>query len=360
MIIRRYLHREVLNTMLVTTAVLLVIFIANQFIRYLGDAAIGRLTAHAVLRMMSIQIPLLAGFMLPLGFYLGVLLGFGRLYADSEMTILFGCGISRRQLLSIGMMAAGAVSVIVAVLMLWVEPNMAWYRDHILAEAAAASPLQKVVPGRFQVVGGRWVFYVNDISRDHQQMQDVFAANVPSKKNPQPMNVVLARSAKSVRKGNEGFIQFNNGNRYLGRPGQGDYQIVQYDDYGVRLPTRKVEMRRLSEFLPTTVLWQEQWQNPVAAGELQWRIAMPISVILLTLIAVPLSQVQPRQGRFAAIIPAMLIYIAYIDLLMMGQAWMEKGVIGPLLGLWWIHALMLALGGFISWWWIRPTASKGD
>jgi len=355
-IIRRYLHREVYQTMLVTTVVLLVIFIANQFIRYLGDAAIGRMTAESVVKMMSIQIPLLAGFMLPLGFYLGILLGFGRLYADSEMTILFGSGVSQRQLLGFGFIAAMVVSAVVAVLMLWVEPNMAWHRDHILAEAAAANPFQKVVPGQFQELAGRWVFYVTDISRDHKQMKQVFAATTPSRKNSAPLNVVLADTAMSVHQNHSDYIEFANGNRYLGLPGQADYQRLQFEKYGVRIPTREVAMRRLSEFLPTSVLWHEQWEDPVAAGELHWRLAMPISVLVLTLVAVPLSQVRPRQGRFAALVPAMLIYIVYIDLLMMGQTWMEKNLIGPIVGLWWVHLLMLSLGGVICWWWMR---SKG-
>ena len=106
MIIARYLHREILRSTLVITGILLLIFICNQFVRYLSDAAIGRLTGHAVLEMMLIQVPLLAGFMLPLGFFLGLLLSCGRLYAEREMTILSSCGVSQWQLVKMTMKVA--------------------------------------------------------------------------------------------------------------------------------------------------------------------------------------------------------------------------------------------------------------
>ena len=87
---------------------------------------------------------------------------------------------------------------------------------------------------------------------------------------------------------------------------------------------------------------------------LQWRLAMPISVILFTLLAFPLSEVKPRSGKFARLFPAILIYIAYADLMFLGRAWIHRGAINPVLGLWWIHgaALLLALllNGFqIGW-----------
>lgn len=351
-IVVRYLNREVLVTMLVITAILLFIFMANQFVRYLGDAAQGHMTGHAVLQMMSIQIPLLTGFMLPLGLYLAILLTYGRLYADSEMTVLFSCGLSRGQLVGITLLGASVVSVAVAVLMIWVEPQMAWYRDHILAEAAVASPIEKLAPGRFQMIGGQYVVYAGHLSRDRSQMQDVFTAQLPDPKTHTPWTVLSAKSAKQVTLPTTGdnFIEFQQGYRYTGMPGERALRVIEYGKYGMRIPSPHISMRRLEEFFTTAELWHVAHLNPVAAAELQWRFSMPLSVLILALLAVPLSRVRPRQGRFAGLLPAILLYIVYIDLLFVSRAWLEKDLISAWIGLWWVHGLMLLLAGCIYAW----------
>ncbi len=332
--------------MLVITIVLLAILICNQFVRYLGDAAIGRMTASSVLQMMTIQVPLLAGFILPLGFYLGVLVSYGRLYALHEMLALFCTGLSRWQLLAITMLGASVVSAFVALLMVWVEPQMAFYRDHILAEAAAASPLQRLTPGRFMVVAGRYVVFAESVSRNRDALENVFAAEMPNTGNDATWSVLSSKTARHVQdhKNHEDYIEFQQGNRYQGNPGERAYQVVSYQEYGVRVPKVNVAMGRLEEFVPTAELWHEQATNPVAAAELQWRLSMPLSVLILGLIAVSLSHVHPRQGRFARLVPAMVLYIIYIDLLFLSRSWIEKGLLSHYIGMWWVHALMLLIG----------------
>lgn len=360
-IIIRYLNREIFNAMLVITLVLLLIFISNQFVRYLGDAAMGRMTARSVLQIMSIQVPLLAGFMLPLGYYLGVLLTYGRLYAQNEMMALFCIGMSRWQLFASTMIGAGVVASGVFVLMVWVEPQMAYYRDHILAEAAAASPLQKMLPGRFLMIGGRYVVYAESITHHGEVLENVFAAQMPASNNHQTWGVLAAESAHMVRdpKTQEEYIEFQNGNRYEGNPGQREFTIVNFQDYGVRIPRIKISMGRLEEFVPTRELWRERVTNPTAAAELQWRLSMPLSVLILAIFAVSLSRVQPRQGRFAQIIPAAVLYIIYIDLLFVSRSWVEKSLIKPGIGMWWVHGVMLCIAvilllRFVGVWRLTP------
>lgn len=347
MILWRYLHREVLKTMLVTTSVLLAIFICNQFVRYLGDAAIGRVTARAVMQLMLIQVPLLSGFMLPLGYFIAVLLSYGRLYADSEMTILFASGVSRLKLLGVTLLGACGVGAMVLVLMTWIEPNMAWYRDHILAQAAAASPVEKVTPGRFHEVGGRWVFYVGAISRNRESMQQVFAAEQPNvtRAKGKQNTVLFAKEAKQAEdKLGRRFIEFQDGTRYKGTPGGGQHQVVQFRRYGALLPQTQVHMAKQEEFMSMRELMQARKHNHLAAAELQWRLSMPLSVLILALFAMPLSRVLPRQGRFARFLPAIIIYTIYIDLLFVFQSWVEKGTIDSAIGMWWVHGIMLLFG----------------
>lgn len=361
-LIFRYLAKETYTTMFAVTSILVLIFMSHQFVHYLSDAAGGRLTPQAVLQMMCIQIPLLLGFMLPLGLFIGILLSYGRLYVDNEMTILTACGISKAQILGMSLILSAVVTSLVTLIMFWVEPAMAKYRNEIIAKAAISSPIEKVSPGRFQLVGD-WILYSESISRDRQVMANVFAAQLPRVDTAgvgyPPLDVITARKAFQKKSPNkETFIVLANGHRYQGTPGKNKYQIAEFGEYGVRLPNKTPNLGKQEEFMSFSDLWKVRKSNPIAAAEIQWRIAMPISVLILTLFAVPLSEVKPRKGRFAQILPAIVIYIAYTDLLFLGRAWIEKSKIPATLGLWWIHGTVLLLAFVVLYFKLRGSTKS--
>lgn len=349
MLIFRYLSREILATVVATAVILLVIFISNEFVHYLNTAAEGQITPTAVFKLMSIQVPLLMGFLLPLSYFLGVLLVVGRLCADHELIALYSCGFSRAQLLRIVIFLGFAVTIVVAWLMLSIEPKMQLQRARIIANAAESATLEKILPGRFQqlINNQTETFYARQVSDDHKQMLDVlFANSQKSVEHPgqQEWDIVSARSANEVMHKNNGqFLVFNNGYRYIGVPGQLDYRKIHFGKYELRVLMPDVFPDRRIETLATSVLWAGQHSNLNMAGELQWRLALPISVMILALLAFPLSEVNPRSGKFARFLPAILIYIVYANLMIMARAWLVKGVIPPSFGIWWVHGIFLSL-----------------
>lgn len=360
MIIFRYLCKELYSSILAITLVLLIIFITNQFIHYLKDAASGQITMTAVMQIMSLQIPLLLVYLLPLGLYLSILIAYGRLYVDHEMTVLSSCGMSRAQLMGMTMIIALVVMLVVAALMLWVEPIIQGYRTRILDQAVTNASIQKVVPKRFQRIESHRVFYADRLSREEETMYKVFLAKMSSKNASWDVSLSQAAKEETVKGLKGKFIVFQNGHRYVGMPGKLNFQTIGFQHYGVRLVASNAHLNDWPNNVPTYDLWNmiKQEKNPkkrrIAEAVLQWRMAMPISVILFTLLAFPLCEVKPRSGKFARLIPAILIYIVYADLMFLGRAWIERGAISPSLGLWWIHgiALLIAilLNGFrIGW-----------
>lgn len=341
MILLRYFAKEVYTTLIATTLVLLLIFISNQFILYLSRAAAGGIPVRTVMQLMSLQVPLLLGYLLPLSLFLGILLAYGRLYVDNEMLVLSACGLSKGRLLAITLTFSSLAVIFIAVLMVWVEPVLAWYRDHIFAEAAAASPLETVIPGRFQTIAGKWSVYIGDVSVDHSQLNDLFVAKMPDSPTA-PWTIVSAAGGKEWRdpKSGDRFMVLKDGYRYAGIPGHKDFQVVKYGQYGVRIEEGKLHINKDAEFMSTKELWQKRKTDAQAAGELQWRFTMPISAFILAFMAVPLSRVRPRKGRYAKILPAMLIYIVYADLIFVADAAIEKNNLNSY-GMWGIHGLML-------------------
>ncbi|ABS76872.2 LPS export ABC transporter permease LptF [Coxiella burnetii] len=363
-IVFRYLCKEILGTLLATTLILLIIFMTNQFVHYLNDAAAGKITVKAVMEIMSLQVPLLLGYLLPLGLFLGGLFALGRMAVDHEMVILTACGVSRAQIVGMLIVLATFIGVIVAWLMLSVEPKMQWYRVKILKDAVATASLEKIVPGRFQPLSSNGqVFYAGGVNDHHQKMLNVFLAQSETAGGKQRWDLVSADQAGeySTAKG-ENFILFKNGFRYVGIPGELKYDVMKFGEYGIRLTSPAMDITGRVDAMPTSKLWHLHSKDLKAAAELQWRIAMPLSVWLFALLIVSLSEANPRKGKFAQMLPAVLIYIGYANFMFLGRTWIEDGVISQYLGLWWILGLLLLLAigllFFQSRWWRQFRGSR--
>jgi lipopolysaccharide export system permease protein len=344
-IISRYLIKEVLASLLAVTVVLLLIFLSNQLVRYLSYAASGKIAANVVLQLLGFEVPYLLSLLLPLGLYLGIMLAYGRLYADSEMPVLNASGLGIKRLIGITSVLAFVVAGFMVFLMLWVNPSIAAQKGKSLAQSNMLDTLQ---PGRFQVMGGgKKVVYVEKISRNRQQANNIFLAE-EKKSAADDSNSWVVLSADHGYQAREPvtrdkFIVSANGYRYEGVPGQNAFKIVQFKKYAVRMQSPSVTSpREEEEAIPTKKLWHD-YHDPAAAAELQWRIALPISVMILALLAIPLSQVRPRQGRYTNILPAMLIYIVYVNLLFIARNWVEQKMVPSAFGMWWVHLTLLAL-----------------
>ncbi len=345
MIIFRYISKELYSSLIGIILVLLIIFMSNQFIHYLHYAAEGSITMSAVMKLMSLQIPFLLGYLIPLSFYISILLVFGRLYLDNEMTVMAACGVSPSNLLTIVLSVTTIVALVVAGLMLWLEPIMDKSRIRIFYESIAQATIEKVAPKRFQSLGSDGVFYADNISHTTQEMQDIFFAlrQKPNASGAQIWDITLAKVAQQKKlPGDNNFMLFKHGYKYHGVPGQADFQIIDYKEYGIRISSQVSKQSGWPTNASTKSLWPLR-HDPKVAAELHWRMAMPISTVVLAFLAFPLSRVNPRRGKFTQLLPAILLYIIYGNLLFLGKAWLHKGLIGPVLGLWWVHGVMVVI-----------------
>jgi lipopolysaccharide export system permease protein len=346
MIIFRYLAKEVLSVFAVISLILLLIFLSNQFARYLTMVAAGKLLGMQFIHLLILEIPQLLSLIFPLALYLGILLVYGRLYADSEMVVLSSCGMSQKKLLGMTFLFSTVVAVPVILFTLWINPVVANTRDHLLAQISATSALQSLLPGRFQQSrDGNQIFYIESMSNDRQSLKNVFIAE---RANNDSWTVMSAKNGYYAQdpQTRDRFVIGNNGYRYEGIPGNKDFTIFNFDQYGVRLnmPVAYIHNKEIDS-VPTIKLWQEaSSKNLEYSAELQWRLSLPLCVFVLTLIAFSLSHVAPRRGRFSKFFPAILIYIIYANFMIVGQDWISNGDFSPQLGLWILHILMFLLG----------------
>ncbi|MFC2970740.1 LPS export ABC transporter permease LptF [Azotobacter bryophylli] len=354
MIISRYLSRELLLTQCAVSAVLLVIIMSGRFIKYLAQAAQGLLDPGVLFSLMLYRMPGFLQLILPLGLFLGILLSFGRLYLDSEITVLRATGMSQQRLFGYSLIPATLVALLVAWLSLWLSPQGIAAMELLLNQQEALTEFDTLVPGRFQSMrDGSRVTYVEELSDDRSQLSRVFITEkraAGAGKEDRGITVLVANSGRQEIQPDGGrYLILQDGYRYDGKPGQADYRVIRYDTYGVLLP-KPAASGEISEreAIPTRQLIDSDVQK--YKSELQWRLSIPVLVFVVTLLAVPLSKVNPRQGRFLKLLPAVLLYMAYLALLVAARGALDKGNIPTALGLWWVHGLFLLIGLCLLYW----------
>ncbi|ALN18173.1 LPS export ABC transporter permease LptF [Ectopseudomonas mendocina] len=354
MIVFRYLSREVLVTLSAVSAVLLVIIMSGRFIKYLAQAAQGVLDPGVLFLIMGYRIPGFLQLILPLGLFLGFLLAYGRLYLDSEMTVLSATGVSQQRLTAYSMAPALIVALLVGWLSLGLAPQGVASVARILSEQDALTELDTLVPGRFQSLrDGSRVTYSQELSPDRSELRGVFMSEKrfsTDGRSERGITVLVAESGRQeIQDDGSRYLILENGYRYDGEPGEADYRAIQYDTYGVLLPKPEVAIEASErEATPTRELLGSS--DPRMQAELQWRLSLPLLVFIVTLLAVPLSKVNPRQGRFLKLLPAIFLYMAYLGLLIAARGALDKGRLPAALGLWWVHGIFFAIGLLLLYW----------
>ncbi len=353
MIIFRYLARDLLATTAAVALVLLMVVMSSRFVQYLADAAEGKIDPNVIFAIMGYRLPAFLDLILPLAFFLAVLLSYGRLYQDSEMTVLHACGVSQMRIAAYTLAVALVVAGIVASLSLWLSPQGMARAELLIDAQKVRGEFDAMEGGKFYPLrGGKGVSYAEQILQDGH-MEKIFLVEAGADAAGEPRMVIVVAERGEPKRSDQGqaaYLVLSNGHRYQGVPGRADFEVTQFAEYGQRLPKPTPRNRPgWSESVPTSVLRQSTDPEHVAA--LQWRYSTALLVLVVTLMALPLSRTDPRKGRFAHILPAVFLYIGYLVSLNAARGAVEAGAVSPALGLWWIHLIFLGIGAALMLWW---------
>ncbi|GHD53052.1 lipopolysaccharide export system permease protein [Marinobacter persicus] len=338
-----YLIRQIMVSMLAVSSVLLLVFMSGRFIKYLAEAAEGELAAGVLFAIMGYRFPGFLELILPLGLFIGILLAYGRMYLESEMTVLFACGVSDKQLLTKTLIGALPVMIVVGATSLFISPWGMKQVERIFNEQSQATEFEMLAPGRFQnFTSGNRVTYTEALSDDKRQLQGVFIAEYD--RSGQGVTLITAETGSQLIDEETGsrFLILEDGGRFQGTPGRLDYNTTEFEAYGLKIQSGEEGDKSLEEGMSTLDLWHSD--DPEDRALLHWRFSLPLIVPIVTLLAVRLSRVNPRQGRFFHLLPAMLVYITYLGLLIVARDALADEKVPEWIGMLWVHALFLALG----------------
>lgn len=341
-VLSRYTVKEILAHLSGVFAVILGIFLVQRFASLLADATEGALPIDAISRLLTLRTLMALPSLLPVTLYIAILLALGRLYQDQEMTALAGCGVSpwrtRRTIVAFAVLATIANGLLAFSVRPWAAARFQAVRHSAMAE----SEIDRMHPRRFYSLeqGEDQVIFADSRSElDPSVLQDVFVQVRDGAK----ISVFTAKLAIEQRNEARGlrFLRLFDGQRYDFDTQRDNHQITTYQEMSLRAPLPEPAAPEREETRSALALARSQ--RPKDAAELQWRIANAISVLLLALIAIPLSHTSPRQGKYAKLLFAILIYVAYRNLLGAARHWIEDGVLPFFPGLWIAHALALIL-----------------
>jgi lipopolysaccharide export system permease protein len=338
--INRYLTREFLQSVAATTVVLLFVSLGVVVVDLLALIAEGKVPVGLMLSQLGLRLLRWLPMVLPLGVFLGLLLSIGRLYRDSEMAVLASIGRSPRDVLLPLWLIAVPAAVLVALSSLWAGPWAQHTSRAMVADANRSLLMAGLEPGRFrELPNGRGILYVTELSTDGSHMKDVFMQSVRRGKT----DVVTAKYGQLFVDGGQRYMRLTDGMRVEGIPGQKNYKVMRYLRNDVRLADDdSTETGQDATTATTAELLADP--RPDSRAELNWRIATPIAVLLLSLMAIPLARAEPRQPRYGLLMLALALYVNYMAMMLVSRGWLANGKLAPALGMWWLHIPMLLLG----------------
>jgi lipopolysaccharide export system permease protein len=339
-ILDRYIFREIAQTWLAVTMVLLFILLTNQFARVLGDVAKDKLPKDAIFQIIGLTGLQYLTILVPIGLFLSVMLALGRLYRDSEMPAMMACrvgalGIYRPLSWVMIPLVAG-----VAWLAMDVGPRALTEIERIGLEARRQADLASIEPGRFtsdKTAGA--VVYAEKVLGPGI-VENVF---MQRRADSGGVEVVIAERGEQRESDdpNTRFLVLHDGRRYEGVPGTSSFRVMEFAEHGIPYRLPGVEDPELEpKAMGTARLLASS--DPLHVAEFHWRVGIPLATLILALVAVPLSRSQPRQGRYGRLAIGLLVFFIYFNLLSAGKAWLEQSTVPGSVGLWWVHGLMLS------------------
>ena len=348
MIFQRALQRELISTAGAVFTALFTITITITLVRILGSAAGGKVASGDVLALLGFAALKTMAVLLILTAFIAVLMVVTRSYQDSEMVVWFASGLSLTQWVAPVLRFGVPLVLLTALLSFWVMPWASHQSSQFQQRYEKREDLARVKPGEFQEsASSNRIFFVEGLSGDVSRVRNIFVNTVEDGR----ASVIVAKEGtiETDPLGNK-YLIMHQGRRYEGVPNQADFQMMEFERYRVLIASKNQSLTDDTSTKSMSTLDLLEDMNQQKRGELLYRLALPIMCLFLMLLAIPMGFVNPRAGRSANLIIALLLYITYSNLVNIVQAKVQQGQFAFGMGWWPVHLLaLLMLVGLFGW-----------
>jgi len=353
-IVDRYLVRELLVSFLAAVAILLLVTVGATVADLLAKIARGRVAADLLLALIGLRTVDSLTLLVPLALFLGVQLAYGRLYRESEMAVFAASGLPVTGLVRPLLLLAVPMTLAMALISFWLAPAAVRQAQALQEEASRSLIVAGLEPGRFvELPNNDGVMYVDSMNADGTKFQKMFVASerTDAEAGRTSLNVITAADGELYHDANgaERYLGLNDGFRVEGVLGQDNYRLMRYARNDVKLTDTETDTNAdsVKRSAPTTDLLASN--DIVQRTEFQWRLAAPLSVLVLVLLALPLAKSSPREPRYARLLIALLSWVVYYNCLAIGRSKLSQGVFDPRIGFWWVQVPTALLAVYLLW-----------
>ncbi|MCK5895810.1 MAG: LPS export ABC transporter permease LptF [Cocleimonas sp.] len=342
MIIQRYLLREILQSFVGTLLILLLIIVGNTFVRLLSKVSSGGLPIDLLGKMVLMGSINGAIQLIPVALLIGMMLAFGRLYRDNEISALHSSGVGPRAFYKGIFLFVAPLTLLLSFMVLYLVPTLERTTQTIKTEVKQRPEASGIPVGEFmhtKIGDRRFTIFVEKMGTENVVMEHFFMHSETDTKE----TVLTAKKALLFvdQQNGERVLQVNNGSRYDYDVNNNEFLIFRFGEHGLRVPSTKITNK--NELTATSTAELLLQDTLASKAELHWRLAIILSAPIVALLAFPLSYTTPRQGRFGKLALGILLYAIYANLLMTGKSLLAEGKIPSIIGLWWVHLLFIAL-----------------
>lgn len=352
-ILDRYFLRELAQTVAATVVVLLVVVAGSAFAKVLQQVANGTFPASVMFQVLGLQT--LDGLtnMLPLASFLGVLMGLGRMYRESEMHVLSSSGMGPRGLLKPVLILGVILVAITAAVSLWVGPWAVSTSDNMVTEANRSVIAAGLDAGRFTDLPGKGgIIFVDTLSRDGSKLGHAFVETQrDAAGGALHLKVVSADHGELYQEsdGADRFITFRTGWQYDIPLGADNWRKMQYVRNDTSLSSVQSDDNDDDPSHSMDTLSLARSRDPDARAELAWRVNSPPLTLVLLLLALPLSRQSPREPRYGRLFLAIVTFYLYYVVLALCRAQIAKGHWHTETPMWALHVVVMVIAGRLLW-----------
>ena len=347
-ILAKYLIR---NVLMITAAVFIVlglVIFGNQLVSVIKESLEKGIPIADLLPLVGFKMIRDVPLILSLSLFLAIILAISKSYKDSEAVVMNSLGIGDKHLMVFIQPVVIVIFIFILFLTTIAVPWSKQQRSMIMDRSENSSKFSFIKEGEFQEFkDGDIVFYASKVKNvDGESIQDMEEIFIYTLADNQPIITLAAQAQKYTDINTKSvYLRLKDGTRYHGFPSEMNKKILNFDQYDLQIingeKRQSTNIETKTESKPTLDIIFSSDTREIA--EWQWRLSQPISVLILSIFAILLGKTSPRGGKNLGVLAGVIVFIIYNNALLIAKSSLERGDTLPIIGLWWVHLLVLLI-----------------
>ncbi len=327
-ILSKSLNMEVFRSSIGVLLIFFLLVVGSRIVGYFEQAADGNIDPGIILSVIALRFPDFITLLIPLSFFLGLLITIGRLNSEGEIHGYFSAGLSKFNLIKFLLPQAFIYFFITLVLSLYIAPYTKNLSKDLLVIDSFEEQIDAIQSDEIVSLDDGGFLYVQ--TADEGLIKGVKLFQVDEDNS----FIVISDELLTTEKDKTIELNLKNGSFYSGLFSESSKIISNFNNFNFEIDKNISQSNDLS----LTKLFDYSSSSDQAT--FQWNISIPITILILLLYGIYISSSKPREGKFSFLLPGMLIYVSYLSLLILGREFISDNP-GSIFNLWFIHVLFI-------------------